>query len=731
MSLVEEQRRYDFVVFSDDWGRHASSCQHLFARIGREHRVLWVNTIGLRAPKTDSFTFFRVLEKIREWCRPLKQVDERFHVLSPMMLPVFGHGLLAKINRVMVTWSIRRTIRKLGLHKPVLWTTVPTAVDYVGQLRESMAVYYVTDDYRLWPGGNAEKILAADRELTQKADVIFACSERLEASHKNEKGRTVPLPHAVDYEHFSSPEPEPEELARIAHPRACFFGLIYEKIDLESLRELATARPEIQIVMIGPIGTDVSRLEGLANVHFLGAKPYAELPAYLQAMDCFVMLYVPDDSVNANGPLKIRECLAVGKPVVARSIPNLESMGDVVDLYHRREDFVATVDRALATEQPGRVELRRARVRNETWESRVKTIMHELDAVWTKDAVAEDDVMISTRAENWEPYLAKRTDATIFHDPRWGQVMERVYGNRAFYLTAFRDEKIVGTLMLVEQKSAIFGSRLCSVPYFDSAGILADDDQAVRSILASAGRVRQDRGAKFAELRQETKIDEILPTRSDKVRMELTLPASSDALWKGLDAKVRNQVRKGQSSGLTLKVGGIELVDDFYRVYVRNMRDLGSPPHGRDFFRAIVETFTPASAVKIFAVYDDKNPLAASLTLQDHERVHVPWAASDWREKKRCPNMFLYWSMLDDACKHDAKFFDFGRSTKGAGTWQFKKQWGSVEVPLYWQYLMKPGTSAPMAPSESGSVGLAMAMWRKLPVSLAGRLGPYLIGKLS
>jgi glycosyltransferase involved in cell wall biosynthesis len=375
---VSEERRYDFVVFSDDWGRHASSCQHLFSRIGLEHRVLWVNTIGLRAPKTDGFTLFRGMEKIRSWMKPLQEVSKDFCVLSPVMLPVFGEGFVAGVNRAMVVRAIRGAMRKMGMRRPILWTTVPTAVDYVGKLDESAVVYYVTDDYHLWPGGNAGKIIQADRALTQKSDLIFACSEPLEKSHRNTKNRTVLLPHAVDFEHFSMVRPEPAELEKIPRPRACFFGLIYEKIDLESLRELATARPGIQLVMIGPVGTDVSRLEGLSNVHFLGAKPYAELPAYLQAMDCFAVPYVPDEEIKASGPLKIRECLAVGKPVVVRALPDLESLGDVAELYRKREYFVLAVDRAMGD---GRVQERQERVRGETWESRVATIERELAGV--------------------------------------------------------------------------------------------------------------------------------------------------------------------------------------------------------------------------------------------------------------------------------------------------------------------------------------------------------------
>jgi glycosyltransferase involved in cell wall biosynthesis len=373
-------RRFDFVVFSDDWGRHPSSCQHLFKRISRDHRVLWVNTIGLRAPKADAFTVFRGLEKAREWCRPLRQVDENLWVLAPVMLPVMGGGILGRINRNWTVGAVRRALRKLGMHSPILWTTVSTAGDYVGRLGESLRVYYVTDDYHLWPGSDAEAVRRADRELTRRADLVFACSEFLAAAHRNGRARTVLLPHAVDVGHFRQPMPEPDELKPVPRPRACFFGLIYEKIDLPLLSELAERRPDVHIVLIGPVKTNVDRLASRPNVHVLGSKPYEMLPAYLQAMDVLVVPYVLDEEIRVSSPLKIRECLAVGIPTVVRSLPDLRQFSDVLYLCEQREEFVAAVGRALAEGGTDRAERMHRRVLAETWDARVDIVLRELDA---------------------------------------------------------------------------------------------------------------------------------------------------------------------------------------------------------------------------------------------------------------------------------------------------------------------------------------------------------------
>ena len=374
--------RIDFVVFSDDWGRHPSSCQHLFRRISREHRVLWVNTIGLRAAKADGFTFCRGVEKLRDWARPLRQVHARMWVLAPVMLPVSGEGAAGRANRWWTSGSIRRTLGRLGMKRPVFFASVPTAIDYLGRLDESAVVYYITDDYSLWPGGNADRIRAADQALARAADLVLPCNQVLSDLHRDMARRICILPHAVDREHFAGGGVVPDDLPPHGGPRICFFGLVYEKIDLPLLALLAKARRDLQIVLIGPVKTDTSVLQGLANVAILGPRPYDRLPAYLQAMDALVVPYVIDEETVRKGPLKIRECLAAGKPTVARSIPDMEQYRDLVVLYEHPEQFVAAVDAALR--QAGQCDLAhrmRQRVAGDTWEARVETVMEQIELV--------------------------------------------------------------------------------------------------------------------------------------------------------------------------------------------------------------------------------------------------------------------------------------------------------------------------------------------------------------
>ncbi|MFW5869278.1 MAG: glycosyltransferase [Planctomycetota bacterium] len=371
MSPSPANDRLSFVVFSDDWGRHPSSAQHLFRRISRDHRVLWVNTIGLRAAKADTFTLRRGLEKLREWAQPLQRIHENLTVLAPIMLPVSGDGRLASLNRRLTVWQVRRAMRQMALHEPVLFASIPTAIDYVGQLGESHVVYYVTDDYSLWPGGNADSIRRADRELTRSADLVLPCNQKLADDRRDLARRMVLLPHAVDAEHFRRPKsPEPDDLAQIPHPRVCFFGLLYEKIDLRALADLADARPEVQLVLIGPVTTDVSGLKGRANVHILGSRDYDQLPAYLHAMDAFVLPYILDEETTGKGPLKLRECFAVGLPTVARRIPALEQFSDLVELYDDPAQLPETIDQALNRGTPALKVAMAAEIEGQTWDAR-------------------------------------------------------------------------------------------------------------------------------------------------------------------------------------------------------------------------------------------------------------------------------------------------------------------------------------------------------------------------
>ncbi|MFW6061659.1 MAG: FemAB family XrtA/PEP-CTERM system-associated protein [Planctomycetota bacterium] len=338
-------------------------------------------------------------------------------------------------------------------------------------------------------------------------------------------------------------------------------------------------------------------------------------------------------------------------------------------------------------------------------------------------------VDVSRSLPSWQPYLSSHPKAGLFHDPRWGQLMQEVYGAQPFYLTARREQETVGVLPLVLQRSLLFGRRLCSVPYFDAAGILADDAEAGDALLAAAGELRDEHRCRAVELRQLQSLSDDLPTRTDKVTMWLDLPEGRDAMWDQLKSKVRNKLRKAMKNDLEVQSGGGELTGEFYDVYSRNMRDLGSPPHSRRFFDRLAELFP--DEIRLYVARADGRPHAAALGLVNGRTWHLPWSSSDRRFRNYSANRLMYWTMLADAADGGCAWFDFGRSTRDSGTHEFKREWGAEELQLHWQHLVAEGAAPPDLRPEKGAFRMLTSLWRRLPVPMARLLGPRIIAKLS
>ena len=718
--------RYDFVVFSDDWGRHASSCQHLFGQLARRHRVLWVNTIGMRRPKADRFTIVRGLDKLRQWTHPLRRVHEGFFVYSPPMLPAAG-GAGGRVNSRLLAGRLRQVLRRCGMSEPVLLTTVPTAADYVGRLGERALVYYITDDYRHWPGADADAVAVNDEQLTRQADLLLPVSEALAEGRRPKSGASVlMLPHAVDLDHFAGvdrPWREPADLAGIPHPRLCFFGLIYEKVDLMMLGRLASENADKHVVLLGPAKVNTSALAALPNVHLLGARPYSQLPRYLKHMDVLLLPYVLDDQILRSAPLKIRECLAVGKPIVAVDVPDLRRYRHLIRLAGGREAYIAA---CLDACRDGHVPAARMRaaVAADSWAQRARQVDLALSGVLAGAASAggraTTRVAICENPKAWDGYVDAHADGSVWHRWGWPEAMRLSYGLRCRALAASRAGRVVGVLPLALQASHVFGRHLVSLPWLDHAGILADDEAARAALLSAAvdlaGQWRAD-----LTLRELTPCAAAANTQTDKVAMMLDLPGVADQLWRRFKPKVRNQIRKGLKAGLTGRWAGTDGLGEFLAVYAANMRDLGSPPQSLGFFREVFRQL--ADVARLLLVRQGAQVVAAAVVLADGRAWQVPWASSLRRFNWLCPNHVLYWTILSEACGCVGRFC-FGRSSRDSGTYRFKAQWGAQAV----QICRHTYSGAPAAGRQGGRlVAAAQWAWRKIPVPLAQALGPYVV----
>lgn len=324
--------------------------------------------------------------------------------------------------------------------------------------------------------------------------------------------------------------------------------------------------------------------------------------------------------------------------------------------------------------------------------------------------------------DRWNGYVRSNPDHHFYHDFRWKRVLSESFRHDAVYLAAEEDGAIVGIFPLIIFKSPIMGTALISLPYVNYGGMLADNDTVKSLLLEEAGRVSDTAAARYLESRGSVRSGSFALVKEHKVTMLLDVAGNGDAAWKALDPKVRNQVRKAEKEGLSVRAGGGELLDLFYTVYCRTMRDLGTPVIGKVFFLKMVQAFRKESS--IFVVEACGRPVAAAFSFYDDGVFQVPWAGSHRSYRKSCPNELLYWMMIRAAAGLGARVFDFGRCTRGSGTYRFKKQWGAAEKPLYWEYRVSDQSAVPEDHPGSGKYAALVALWKRLPLCVANPIGP-------
>jgi FemAB-related protein (PEP-CTERM system-associated) len=328
----------------------------------------------------------------------------------------------------------------------------------------------------------------------------------------------------------------------------------------------------------------------------------------------------------------------------------------------------------------------------------------------------------------WDDYLSGHPEATADHLWGWSGVFARAFGHRPVYLAARRGATIAGVLPLVVCRSRLFGRSVTSLPFLNYGGVLSDDEEAAAALLEEARRVAESARAAHVEFRHVRRQFPQLPHRQHKLAFTRRLPATTDALWAETDRKVRNQVRKAQKSGLQAVRGRVDLLEEFYAVFAENMRDLGTPVYSRRLFAEALGAFP--DRIRLTVVRRGAEPVAAAVEIRWKQSVLVPWASALRRHRSLCPNMLLYWTLLEQAVADGLVVFDFGRSSPGSGPHQFKLQWGAQETPLAWEYLLNAGASLPDTSPSNPKFRLAIEGWKRLPLGVANRLGPWIAAQL-
>lgn len=326
-------------------------------------------------------------------------------------------------------------------------------------------------------------------------------------------------------------------------------------------------------------------------------------------------------------------------------------------------------------------------------------------------------------AAAWDRFVESRPEACNYHRWGWKRVIEETFRWPAHYLMAVGSEGIVGVLPLIHQHGRLLGSFLISLPFFNYGGVLAATPQAEQALVEHAVGLARSYRVKYLELRHRDSHAQVqLAVNTQKVTLIRPLEETEDLLWKSIDKKVRSDVRKSMSYELTAEVGrGRAAVDEFYPIFAANMRDLGTPVYSRTLFDHILDVFPDDTYITI--VRSKGKAIASSFLCGFRDTLEVPWSASRREHLSQKPNMLLYWKNLCVARENGYRKFDFGRSWKESGTHRFKLQWEPEEIPLYWNYWTPTG-EAPGVNVKNKKYAAAIAAWKKLPLSLANRIGP-------
>jgi len=327
--------------------------------------------------------------------------------------------------------------------------------------------------------------------------------------------------------------------------------------------------------------------------------------------------------------------------------------------------------------------------------------------------------------EGWDGYLASHPQGSLYHDSRWAALIQTSFGHKSFFLTLSNTARVRGILPLVHLKSRIFGNALVSMPYFNYGGVLADDAQAAEALVDASLSLSQKLRADYVELRQNEPVPGGWPSKSHKVIMQLALPPDPEELWASFKTKLRTRVRRAEKEGFTVHFGKQDLLDDYYSVFAKNMRDLGTPVYAHGFFQAILDTF-PQNA-HIVTVRRENQCIAAGFLLSHRKKMEVPWASSLRQFNHLSPNMLLYWSMLKHSIAQGCNVFDFGRSTRDSGTYAFKEQWNATPKPTIWTYPGGDASNLPDHSPQSAKYQWAARVWKRLPLSVTNTCGPWIV----
>jgi len=375
---------FGVIYFGNDWfAENRTSSHHVAARLAERTRVLYVDSPGLRAPKATGRDVRKLQRKLSQALARPRQVHERmWHITMPQVpfrrLPLIGH-----LNQSAGRWLVTRALDHLGFDQTISWFAVPHPGMLAGTLGESLKVYYCIDDYAALPDVDAAAVTSMDAHLLRAADQVFVASARLLETKQTLNPTALHAPHGVDVDLFRQAGDPALDIADgakgLSHPIIGFYGLIEAWIDLDLIAYVAARRPDWTFLMIGRLAVDAGPLRDRSNVIFAGPQPYETLPRWAKAFDVAIIPYRMTQQVINSNPLKLREYLATGKPIVAVSAPEIDRFAHCVRIAKTPEDFLRQIQSALTNDSAADKAARMNAVADMSWEARIDKVVRVVE----------------------------------------------------------------------------------------------------------------------------------------------------------------------------------------------------------------------------------------------------------------------------------------------------------------------------------------------------------------
>ncbi|MFH1419720.1 MAG: glycosyltransferase [Planctomycetota bacterium] len=381
------------ICFASNWFYDPTSKHHVMRLLSKRNHVVWVNYHASRRPRISGADAGAVAAKLRQFITGPRRVSDSLTVITPLVVPMPGNRAAAAVNRQLLTRQIKSVLSDLPDRPVQLWSFAPD-VDYMcGRFDEECVVYYCVDEFSRFSGYDADATLEAEARLAARADLVVTTSRALYEAKRHLNPNVVMVPHGVDVEHFARARlPDlavPSDIANLERPIMGFWGLLQDWLDVELIANVACRRQHWTIVLIGEVATDVSPLRNLPNVQLLGRREYRDLPAYAKGFDIGLIPFKVNELTRAVNPIKLREYLSAGLPVVSTALPEVASYTPLAAISHNPTEFIQACEAALATSDdcatsvpspapkgtayPAPAE-RQAAMQRETWESKIEEI---------------------------------------------------------------------------------------------------------------------------------------------------------------------------------------------------------------------------------------------------------------------------------------------------------------------------------------------------------------------